>query len=333
MGTRPHPSEARLRRLTEELNDEGLLGEGQDWPEALLVELDYALRPAVHEKRIPSFGAIFEPHVDAPAWREQTALTVSRRWRDDLHEEDARRYADGLSSWMVRHTDGRVEVVVFDRPTGSERDLVVLADATNGTLVQRHPMGVVRLVGEFGVLRWDGVGWHHEPPLKPWMRQVTGPGFHGDAKVLAKLMSFAVYDLGATGVGAVLVYRPSAECGPTSEVLLPPPPPYEITQPEDLGPLRHVLALVDGAAVFDGNGALQELGVRLVPSAESESDVAAYRGMRHTSALRYSADDPSATLIVVSEDGPVSVIRNGEVLARPVEHPPPAELPEARATG
>ena len=54
----------------------------------------------------------------------------------------------------------------------------------------------------------------------------------------------------------------------------------------------------------------------------SARDIEAFRGMRHTSALRYSADDPSATLIVVSEDGPVSVIRNGEVLARPVERPP-----------
>jgi DNA integrity scanning protein DisA with diadenylate cyclase activity len=83
-----------------------------------------------------------------------------------------------------------------------------------------------------------------------------------------------------------------------------------------------VLALTDGAAVFDGSGTLQELGVRLVPSVESESDVAAFRGMRHTSALRYSADDPTATLIVVSEDGPVSVIRDGEILGRPLERKP-----------
>ncbi len=323
MATDRGPSDGRLRRLTEELNDEGLLGESRKWAQSLLVELDYALRPPLHEKRVPSYGAIHEPHVDPVSWREQTALTVSRRWRDEFEEDDARRYADGLSSWMVRHDDGDIEVVVFDRPTGSERDLVVLADATNGTLVQRHPMGVVRMVGEFGVLRWDGVGWHHEPPLKPWMRHVAGAGFHGDAKVLAKLLAFAVYDLGATGVGALLAYRPTVdEATPTSEVLLPPPPPFEIARPEDLGPLRHVLALVDGAAVFDGAGTLRELGVRLVPSAESEADVAAYRGMRHTSALRYSADDPTATLIVVSEDGPVSVIRNGQVLGRPLERPP-----------
>ena len=38
------PSAGRLRRLTEELNDEGLLGEGREWPDALLVELDHAAR-------------------------------------------------------------------------------------------------------------------------------------------------------------------------------------------------------------------------------------------------------------------------------------------------
>ena len=35
--------------------------------------------------------------------------------------------------------------------------------------------------------------------------------------------------------------------------------------------------------------------------------------MRHTAARRYSYDDPGATVIVVSEDGPVTVFRNGEV--------------------
>lgn len=318
------PSAGRLRRLTEELNDEGLLGEGREWPDALLVELDHALRPPTFEKRIPLFGAIFEPHIDPQAWREQTALTVSRRWVDEFHEADARRYADGLSSWMVRHADGSVEVIVFDRPTGSERDLVVLAEATMGTLVQRHPSGVVRLVGDFGVLRWDGVGWHHEPPVKAWVRSLIGHGFEGDEKTLARLLAFAVYDLGATGVGALLVYRPDGDCPAGYELRLPTPPPYEIGRPEDLGPLRHVLALVDGAAVFDGTGILRHLGVRLVPSAEAEADVAGFRGMRHTSARRYSFDDPTATVIVVSEDGPVSVIRDGEVLYRPVEKRPPA---------
>ena len=47
-----------------------------------------------------------------------------------------------------------------------------------------------------------------------------------------------------------------------------------------------------------------------------DGDVDAFRGTRHTSALRYSYDDPTATLIVVSEDGPVSVLRGGERLGQ-----------------
>ena len=78
--------------------------------------------------------------------------------------------------------------------------------------------------------------------------------------------------------------------------------------------MRHALGQIDGAAVFDGDGVLRELGVRLVPSAAAEAEVDGYLGMRHTSARRYSYDDPTATIIVVSEDGPVSVLRRGKVL-------------------
>jgi hypothetical protein len=99
-------------------------------------------------------------------------------------------------------------------------------------------------------------------------------------------------------------------------VRLPQPPPLRIDRPADLAPLRHVLAQVDGAAVLDATGTLRELGVRLVPSAEAESDIAGFKGMRHTAGRRYSFDDTAATVIVVSEDGPVTVLRNGEVLGR-----------------
>jgi DNA integrity scanning protein DisA with diadenylate cyclase activity len=73
---------------------------------------------------------------------------------------------------------------------------------------------------------------------------------------------------------------------------------------------------VDGAAIFDAAGILRQLGVRLVPSNAAEETVEAFGGTRHTSGRRYSYDDPLATVIAVSEDGPVSVLRNGEVLGR-----------------
>jgi DNA integrity scanning protein DisA with diadenylate cyclase activity len=87
-----------------------------------------------------------------------------------------------------------------------------------------------------------------------------------------------------------------------------------VLRPTALAPLRHALGQIDGAAVFDAEGVLRDLGVRLVPSLEAEAEVDGLGGMRHTAARRYSYDDPTATVIVVSEDGPVTVLRNGEQL-------------------
>jgi len=137
---------------------------------------------------------------------------------------------------------------------------------------------------------------------------------HGDRDVVEVLLEFAVHDLGARGTGATLVYRPDGDPGPTFELRLPTPPALDVRSPFDLAPLRHALSQVDGAAVFDAGGILRELGVRLVPSTEAEQVVEALRGTRHPSGRRYSFDDPTATVIVVSEDGPVTVLRNGQVL-------------------
>jgi hypothetical protein len=220
-----------------------------------------------------------------------------------------------MSSWFVRRTNGDDELLVFDRPASSERDLVVLAEATGGTMVQRHPRGTIRLVGQdLGVMRWDGIVWHHEPPVARWIDSVADFCLEGDRSVFVELLEFAVHDLGARGIGAILVYQPDYEDLSSIELRLPVPPPLDIGRAADLAPLVHVLGQVDGAAVFDEAGTLRQLGARLVPSVEAEAGVEGYGGMRHTSARRYSFDAPRATVVVVSEDGPITVLRNGEVV-------------------
>ena len=63
-------------------------------------------------------------------------------------------------------------------------------------------------------------------------------------------------------------------------------------------------------------GVLQHLGVRLIPSASAEESVGALGGTRHTSARRYSADDPEAIVVAVSESGPVTIFRAGNIIGR-----------------
>ncbi len=186
-----------MRRLREELEEIGFDLDGtDDWCGLVLTELDYALRPRVHERRVPSVGAIIDPTTPHEAWEAGAQLEIRRRPVEAMPLNGARLFADGLSSWLIRRDDGDDEWAVFDRPAGSERDMVVLAESMGATLVQRHPAGVVRMVGAFGVLRWDGMTWHHEPPIRTWIDELVAGFPHNDRDVVELLVEFAVHDLG-----------------------------------------------------------------------------------------------------------------------------------------
>lgn len=312
-------TEGRLRRLSEELREVGLdfLVAGQ--PAVLLEELDYALRPPVHERRVPSYGSIVAPTTAPEDWSGPTGLVVERRPTVEFGDAQVRRFADGISSFAIRAGGGVDELVVFDRSAGSERDLVILAAATGGHIVQRHPSGVVRVVGGAGVVRQDLLGWHHEAPFDSWLDDVPGCRTGDTLTVLGRLLDFAVHDLGARGIGALLVLHPTGDLAIAHEQRLPIPPALRIDRPFDLAPLRHAMAQADGATVFDRTGTLRQMGVRLVPSQSAELAVLPIGGTRHTSARRYSYDDPESVVIAVSEDGPVTILRAGELVARSPE--------------
>jgi hypothetical protein len=301
---------ARLRRLAEELEEVGLRLDPSVVGRILLEEIDRALRPPVHERRVVSGGTIVEPASDPSLWAAGTDLVITRGELGDQPLPAARRFADGLSSWLLRRANGQNEWVIFDRSAGSERDLVVMARVFEATIVQRHPAWMVRVVGPSGVFRWAGISWHHEPPVTKWLTALTSDAAEGDAAVLTAMLAFAVHDLGSLRIGALLVYRSHSEPGPPVEERLPEPPPLQVRRASNLAPL----AQIDGAAVFDREGVLRQLGVRLMTSKASERNVEALGGTRHTSGRRYSYDDRFATVIAVSDDGPVTVFRGGSVL-------------------
>lgn len=304
-----------MRRLAEDLADAGFAFRGDDLCEEMLLdEVRHAIHPPVHERRVARMGSIIDPRRAPAEWAAVADLEIIERPLDLQPLDWARRFADGRSSWLVRRPEGKSSWVVFDRPAGSERDLGVLVRAFDATIVQRHESGVVRVVDHGGVWRWERFDWHHEPDIGSWIDLVSTGDELTRPDVLRALIEFAVHDLGAEGIGAILVHGADADPGPAIEARLPLPPPLEVTRAMSLAPLRHALAQVDGAAVFDAGGTLRQLGVRLVPSPAAESQVEGLRGMRHTSSRRYSWDDPAATVVVVSEDGPVTVLRKGEVL-------------------
>lgn len=316
----PPPRLGRLGRLAEEIVDElPPVARTVATDEEVLTELAHALRPPRHERRIPTYGAFVSPTSDPDRWGELTGLTIELDTTELDELASSRRYADGLASWLVIGPDRPPRLVAFDRPVSSERDLVIVAAASGATVVQRHPSGLVRIAGGFGVVRTDGLTWHLEPPVDTWLDQTCRRRAGLVDGTLEAAIAFAVHDLGAQGIGATLVLHPAVaglvDAGSRLGSAAADPPPLCITRAADLAPLRQALAHLDGASMFDGSGTLRALGAHLVPSRRAESAIDVQGGTRHTSARRFSHDHPEALVVVVSEDGPVTVFEHGEVRA------------------
>jgi hypothetical protein len=307
----------RLQRLADELAEEAasVLEASADHV-ALLVELAYALRPQRFEGRTPTYGVLLPPNGSVAARLEFGQHQVELVDVDELDVQFARRFADGVTSFAVRDTDGIGRIACFTRDIADEYDLVRLQASIGGSIVQRHPDGQVRVFGPHGVVRWDGVGWHCDPPIDAWLRRLGAVAPTVDTERFRPLLRFAVHELGARRIGATLIWRPIAPELPAErhEALVHHAPRLRLDHVGEEAALAHALAQIDGAALFDGDLELVALGIRLAPSRDAARLVGAMHGMRHTAALRYSHDDRDAVVVAVSDAGPVTVMYRGEVI-------------------
>ena len=92
-------------------------------------------------------------------------------------------------------------------------------------------------------------------------------------------------------------------------------PPLQVANRQHYAALLNVLAQTDRAAIVEADGRIDTVGVALRATDRAAHEVPAFRGTRHTSALRYSYDTPSALVFAVSSAGPVSVFRGGQLIS------------------
>lgn len=306
----------RLQRLADELDEERIPAlDGIDDRVAALVELAYALRPQRFEGRVPTYGALL-PTDGALLGNLDLDTSVRIIPATDLDLQFARRFADGVTSFAVRTSDGVSHLACFGRNMADEYDLVGLQSSMGGAIIQRHPGGQVRMFGPSGVVRWDGVTWYCDAPIDAWVRRLHRAVHDLPPAPARALLRFAVHELSARRIGATLIWRPTDRPVPDHrhEPLVHHAPRLRVDNIGEEAALAHALAQTDGAAVFDAEAALVGLGIRLAPSPEAEREIGAMHGMRHTSARRYSHDDPDSIVIVVSEAGPVTLMHAGQVL-------------------
>lgn len=75
------------------------------------------------------------------------------------------------------------------------------------------------------------------------------------------------------------------------------------------------LASMDGAVILNVNGEMLKVGQRLVPPFVGKYFQEAARGTKHNVASQYSKATDSV-IFVISEDGPISLYRKGELIGR-----------------
>lgn len=299
-------------RLLDELDDDGVALTGDAaHVERVVQELDHVRRPPLHEGRVSVYGAfVLPPDRDLILTRDLIEVL-------DLHlpVEQCRRFADGRSTFLVRRAVGDPLLACFRRSIQYEADLVEMQSATGASIVQRTVLGVPRLFTDSGVVEWNGRSWINRPTAQLLLSVLDPLVELAPRHVLEGILDLCVHWLSPSRIGATILYDfdPRHDDAPSLDL------DAAIATPALSVAIRHhfpalfaALTQTDLATLVWSDGSVRSLGVGLRSTPESELAVAQERGMRHRSAARYTWDHHHTIAFVVSEDGPVTVFRQGQ---------------------
>jgi Probable sensor domain DACNK/DisA bacterial checkpoint controller nucleotide-binding len=308
-------NEASARRLGEELADDGIVLLVDDEVRSLILdELDHARRAPAFEGRRPAYGSFVIPATRKLKEYDEEYDVVDL---SALSLGDARGYADGRSAYLVRRPDAPPKLACFGRLMQMESELVRLQETTGAHIIQRTAFyEVPRLFTSGSVVTWTGRVWAARPTANAVLPALCAAAPALDVEVAANTLELAVHWLGPARAGATFVLCEREVPWETLDTATATrAPDLWLTNRRHFWAVYAALATHDLATIVSPDGRVLKIGVGLRTSPEAYATIPADRGMRHRSAQRFSYDHPDTALIVVSEDGPVTVFRRGEAIA------------------
>lgn len=306
----------RRRRLREELDDASIrLPKGRPLAAAIVEELDYARFPPVHERLLPTYGAIVVDESVRPA--DLGGVT------DAIVSNDPsvlRRLADGRHSFILRHGN-QTELLLFDVAHDREAALVHLRAAGRGestVVMQRSVNGLVRVLAPDALCVWDGAHWWTKPYAASFAQAVLDEVPAASPETLHTILDFCVHTMSPADAGTTLLWALQADKvseveGLSASRQATPVPRLPFRDIATRAAIRQLLSQVDGAAILNRDGLVIAIEAQLRSSARSHNTLRLdpARGTRHASARRYSFDHQDVIVFVVSRDGPVTVFAAG----------------------
>jgi hypothetical protein len=221
--------------------------------------------------------------------------------------------ASGRTTFLVRTVAGPVALV--EMAVEREVAMVRLVRRTGVFVVQRTPAAVVKGFGVGEV--WEHINdtWSSRPFAESRLAELRGFTGRGSIQVTANLLDLCVHLLSDRNVGATLVWlldqRETVPTALASREGSAPPAELSVARTEHLEAIAGLLDGVDGACLIAADGRVLRVGAHLAATDEARRFVPAEDGTRHTSARRFSFDEPYALVFVVSVEGRVTVYSDG----------------------
>ncbi len=299
-------ADLRRERLVSDLEGAGFTAPGPE----LVQEVVHALELRPHEGVLATYGAIIltRGEVDLTGWGTRVDF-------EDL--DRLRELADGTTSFVVRSADGW-HLAVGERPA-RETDLVALCVERDARILRLRPGGQLQVLGGEHVWVLERATWKRHPTSAVFVRRLAAraPRAIERDHVCRGLLDLAVHTLSPRRIGATLVWLPDDGHVGIGGMLGHggPVPPLPVAERSVHHAIANLLGQHDGATLLSLDGRLVCTGVELL--GDPTPEIVRHLGMRHRSAARFSRLRPEAIVVVVSEDGPVSIYVDGDDVTGP----------------
>jgi DNA integrity scanning protein DisA with diadenylate cyclase activity len=267
--------------------------------EQIVDEVEYALYPPKHEGKLPTYGCIVTTECPLGNGIEMVPADLGREM------------ADGVATFAISCGGKRDHIALLDSAHDEELQLIDLSKRFKGILVHRNAREIVRVFAPKAIHIYEAGEWKVRPYADSVLADVTEAVPQAGFVTLNGLLTVAFHVLSPSNVGTTLIWWldnvDNLPQGGTSLSMLA----MNVKQKNHYPAIRSLLRKHDGAVFVSPDGRLLTLGFQLKYSDIAASIISQTGGTRHTSAKRFSYDEPRVVAVTVSEDGPVSVFSDG----------------------
>jgi DNA integrity scanning protein DisA with diadenylate cyclase activity len=295
----------RTDHIKESILEAGIAKPNAPYLDTLVGEVEYAMYPPTHEQTKPTYGCLLA--------RNNPKGKLALMSMSDVEIATIRQLADGITTFAVRNNRRLRHIALNATSSDEELGLIDLVKKVDGILIHRSAYSVVKVIKRSGIYINHDALWTFRPMSSSSVYMVEEQARQAGRSMLESILRFAFHVLSPVHIGATLVWWLDEPTEPIEDKYKLSSTGLSLAGPAHFNALRSLLSAHDGATYIMPSGTIHSIGHHLTNSDKSREFISQVhgKGTRHTSAQRFSFDEPRVIVFTVSVDGPVSVFSDG----------------------